>query len=368
MNPDGAKLSIAGFEDQTLREIVYSHFGGSSLRVRVANTYSDRPLTIGEAHLALQSENAAIEPGSDRPLTFSGQASLDIPPGAELYSDPVALTVDAFRSLVISVYLPGPTGPITWHSVARQTLYVADGNVSGDRTGGQFEARTSVPSWYVVDGVEAAATSADQAAIVTFGDSVTDGTASTLGANNRWPDYLARRLAARSGNHLSVIDEGIAGNRVLLDLPNQVNALARLDRDVLSQAGVKYVTLLEGTNDIGQTCLGNANVSADDLMVSYRQIITQVHVKGLKIFGATMTPFKGASTYCDDGEGKRGALNTWIRTGGEFDGVIDFDQAARDPADPLVYRPEFDSGDHLHPNDAGYQAMANAIDLSLFTP
>jgi len=162
---------------------------------------------------------------------------------------------------------------------------------------------------------------------------------------------------------------------VLSDTPTHVNASARLDRDVLSQAGVKYVTLLEGINDIGQTCLGNANASAADIIAGYRQLITQVHVKGLKIFGATMTPFMGAlhdtplaGYYCDAGEAERGELNSWIRTSGEFDGVIDFDQATRDPANPLAYRPEFDSGDHLHPNDAGYQAMANAIDLSLFTP
>jgi len=190
---DPAILSRTGFEDQTLREVVYPHFGGTSIRVRLANTYSDQPLTIGEARLAIQSENAAIVPGSDRAITFSGQASLAVPPGAELYSDPVALNIDAFRSLVISLYLPGPTGPITWHTTGRQTLYVAAGNQVGDSTGAQFEARTSVPSWYVVDGVEAAATSAGQAAIVTFGDSITDGTASTQDANTRWPDYLARR-------------------------------------------------------------------------------------------------------------------------------------------------------------------------------
>jgi hypothetical protein len=239
---DQAILSRNGFQDQTLREVVYPHFGGNSVRVRLANTYSDQPLTIGAANLAVQSENAAIVPGSDRPLTFSGQASLAIPPGAELYSDPVALNVEAFRSLVISLYLPGPTGPITWHTTGRQTLFVADGNQVVNGAGAQFDARTSVPSWYVVDGLEAAATSADQAAIVTFGDSITDGTNSTQDANNRWPDYLARRLAARSGNQLSVINEGIAGNRVLSDTSLYVNALARLDRDVLSQAGVKYVT------------------------------------------------------------------------------------------------------------------------------
>jgi lysophospholipase L1-like esterase len=365
---DQSVLSRTGFEDQTLREIVYPHFGGTSVRIRLTNTYSDRPLVIGEAHLGLQSEHAGIVVGSDRQLTFSSLGSLAIPPGAELYSDPVSLTIDQPRNLAISLYLPGPTGPITWHSTGRQTLFLADGNQAADGTGTGFDARTSVPSWYAIDGVEVAATSADQAAIVTFGDSITDGTASTQDANNRWPDFLARRLAGRPGNPLSVIDEGIAGNRVLSDTPTYVNALARLDRDVLAQAGVKYVTFLEGINDIGQTCLGNANASGDDLVAGYRQVISQVHQRGLKIFGATLTPFKGAPYYCDDGEAKRGLVNTWIRSSGEFDGVIDFDQATRDPADALAFRPDFDSGDHLHPNDVGYQAMADAIDLALFAP
>jgi lysophospholipase L1-like esterase len=288
------------------------------------------------------------------------------------------MKVDALRSLAISLYLPGPTGPITWHATARQTLYVADGNLTMDPAGAAYEGRVNVPAWYVISGVDVPATSADQAAIVTFGDSITDGTASTQDANNRWPNFLARRLLERPGNKLTVLDQGIAGNRVLTDTPAHVNALARLDRDVLAQNGVKYVILLEGINDIGQTCLGNTNASAEELVAGYRQLITQVHLKGLKIFGATMTPFKGAGTtapnaqppyyYCAAGEVKRGAINTWIRTSGEFDGVIDFDQATRDPADPLTFLPAYDSGDHLHPNDAGYQAMANAIDLNLFAP
>jgi lysophospholipase L1-like esterase len=365
---DQAVLSRTGFQDQTLREIVYPHFSGTTVRIRLANTYSDRPLMIGDAHVGSQSENASIVAGSDRQLTFSGSARFAIPPEAEVYSDPVALAVDPSHNLAISLYLPGPTGPITWHATARQTLYLADGDQSADDGGGAFAAHTNLPSWYVIDGVEVVATSGDQSAIVTFGDSITDGTASSQDANNRWPDFLARRLADRAGNQLSVVDEGIAGNRVLSDTPTYVNALARLDRDVLSQAGVRYVTLLEGINDIGQTCLGNADASADELVSGYRQIISQVHQKGLKIFGATMTPFKGAAYYCEDGEQKRGILNTWIRTSGEFDGVIDFDQATRDPADALAFKPEFDSGDHLHPNDAGYRAMADAVDLKLFTP
>jgi lysophospholipase L1-like esterase len=357
-----------------VREIVYPHFGGTQVRIRVTNAYGSQPLTIGQAHIAVQGTGPAIVPGSDRPLTFDGHASVTIPMGAEAYSDPVALDVHATRNLAISLYLPGPTGPLTWHATARQTLYLASGNQASSAAGDPFEALRNVPSWYVLTGVDVPA-APGQAAVVTFGDSITDGTNSTQDANNRWPDYLARRLAGRPGNQLSVLDEGIGGNRVLSDTPTHVSALARINTDVLAQDGVRYVILLEGINDIGQTCLGNAAASADDIIRGYQQIITQLHLKGIKVFAGTLTPFMGAlhdtpnaGYYCANGESSRGEVNTWIRSSGEFDGVIDFDQATRDPANPLSYLPAFDSGDHLHPNDAGYEAMANAIDLALFGP
>lgn len=366
-------MSRTGFENETLREIVYPHFGGSQVRVRLANTFGDQPLRIGQTNLAFQAEAAAVVAQSNRQLTFGGQAEVVIPAGAQVVSDSVDMQIDAGRTLAISLYLPDATGPVTWHSTARQTLYLAEGNEAAEPSGANFEAHSEIPSWYLLGGVEVAATSPEQAAIVTFGDSITDGTNSSQDWNNRWPDFLARRLVAQPDNKLSVLDEGIGGNRVLTDVPTHVNALARLDRDVLSQNGVKYVVLLEGINDIGQTCLGNANASTEDLVAGYRQIIAQVRMRGLKIFGATLTPFEGATPanpgyFCPEGEAKRQALNAFIRTSGEFDGVIDFDLATRDPDNPSVYLPAYDSGDHLHPNDAGYEAMANAIDLSLFTP
>jgi lysophospholipase L1-like esterase len=272
------------------------------------------------------------------------------------------------------LYVPDATGPTTWHPTARQTLYVAPGNQAGDPGGAAYAARTDVPSWFWLDGVDVDATPM-HAAIVTLGDSITDGTNSTQDANARWPDFLARRLAGRVVDWFSVLDEGIGGNRVLSDTPTHVNALARLDRDVLAQDGVRYVILLEGINDIGQSCLGTVQASADQIITGYQQIITQVHLKGITIFGGTLTPFQGAlhdtpnaGYYCAAGEAKRQAVNAWIRTSGEFDGVIDFDLATRDPANPLMFRPAYDSGDHLHPNDAGYRAMADAVDLSLFSP
>jgi lysophospholipase L1-like esterase len=370
---DQAVLSRTGFTDQTLRQIVYPHYSGTQVRVRLANTFGADPLSVGQSHVGIQEQGGALVPGSNRQVTFGGQTSVMIPAGAQVVSDPLAMTIEAARTLAISLYLPGPTGPITWHNTARSTLFMASGNQAADEAGAEFEGFSNLPSWYVISGVEVLATAPDQAVIVAFGDSITDGTNSTQDANNRWPDFLARRLLARPGNKLSVIDQGIGGNRVLTDTPTHVNALARLDRDVLSQNGVKYVVLLEGINDIGQTCLGNADASLEDLVFGYQQIIAQVHLKGLKIFGATMTPFEGATPanpgyFCSAGNETRQALNNWIRTSGEFDGVIDFDQATRDPANPQVFLPAYDSGDHLHPNDAGYEAMANVIDLTFFGP
>jgi lysophospholipase L1-like esterase len=370
---DQAVLSRTGFTDQTLRQIVYPHLSGTQFRVRLANTYGAGPLAIGQASIGVQSQDAVVVPGSNRQLTFGGAHSIMIPAGAQVVSDPLAMSIEAARTLTISLYLPGPTGPITWHNTGRQTLYIASGNQASDETGSEFEGYVNIPSWFVISGIDVVASSPDQAVVVTYGDSITDGTNSSQDANNRWPDYLARRLLARPNNNLSVINQGIGGNRVLTDTPTHVNALARLDRDVLSQNGAKYVVLLEGINDIGQTCQGNTNASVEDLIAGYRQIIAQVHMQGLKIFGATMTPFRGATPanplyFCEDGNDKRQAINDWIRVGGEFDGVIDFDLATRDPADPQTFLAAFDSGDHLHPNDAGYEAMANAVDLSLFAP
>jgi lysophospholipase L1-like esterase len=365
-----AALSRSGFNNQTLRQVVYPHFSGNQVRIRLANTFGSQEVTFNAAHIAQQSSGAAIVPDTNRRLTFGGADQITIPVGAQVYSDPVALRVRATQPLSISLYVAGASGPATWHATARQTLYVASGNQAAQVSGAAFETLTTVPSWYWLTGVEVAATSQD-GAIVTLGDSITDGTNSTQDANNRWPDYLARRLLSRPANRLSVLNQGIAGNRVLTDRPVDQNAPARLDRDVLTQDGVRYVTLLEGINDIGQACLGNVQASAEQIIAVYKQLIAQVHLKELKIFGATLTPFKGATPtnsgyYCEAGEAKRQTVNTWIRTSGEFDGVIDFDHATRDPADPLQFRPAYDSGDHLHPNDAGYQAMAQAIDLALF--
>jgi len=368
--PDLGGPSVAGFDNQTLREVVYLHFGGDRVRVRVTNAFGASPLALGQADLALRGPNASIFAGSDRKLTFGGRVSMTIPAGAEVYSDPVNLRVRAGQELSVSLFLPSGTGPTTWHSFADTTNYVAPGNHASDTDGTAYTSTTT--HWFFLDGVDVAAPRTDNA-VVALGDSITDGALSTLDANNRWPDFLSRRLNSQEDNRTSVLDEGIGGNRVLNNAPCcGVNALARLDRDVLSQDGVRFVILLEGINDIGFSQLSGpetapqTDVSAEQIIAGYKQIIAQVHLKGLKVFGGTLTPFKGAAYETPAGLVKRDAVNHFVRTSGAFDAVIDFDRATRDPNDPERFLPAFDSGDHLHPNDVGYQAMANAIALSPF--
>ena len=352
------------FKNQTLRQIVHVSLGGDRLRVVLSNAFGTVPLEVGAAHVALREKDAAIQTTSDRPLTFGGRSSTFIAAGAVAVSDPVTLTVPAAADLAIDLYLPGDTAastsPLTTHQGALQLNYIsADGNHAGEPN---FPDAATTQQWFFLARVEVAA-SEQAGAVVTFGDSITDGTRSTANTNNRWPDELARRLAAQK-IPLGVLNEGIAGNRVLCDGAG-VSALARFDRDVLVQTGAKYVVVLESINDIG---IGRSNAvpSAEDLIAAHRQLIERAHAHGLKIYGATLTPFDGAAYFTAEGEAKRQAVNQFIRTGKAYDGVIDFDAAVRDPAAPSKIQQKFNPGDNLHMNDAGYQAMAAAIDLGLF--
>ncbi len=365
--PDaGVGITNPGFGNQTLRQIVHTSVGGDRVRVRLS-TFGAEALVVGAARIALRDSGAAIVPGSDRVLTFSGNPSITIPPSGVVLSDPVDLDVPALGDLAISLFVPAAaTGPATWHFEGLQTNYVSPP--------GDFTASTDMPfatttqAWFWLAGVEVT-TSKQTGVIVALGDSITDGTASTPDTNNRWPNHLAERLMAQPGNHkMGVLDEGIAGNRVLQDVIGP-NALSRLDRDVLVQTGVTHVVVLEGINDIGFGAFGFPVPTADEIIAGHRQLIARAHARGLTIYGATLTPFEGTTFpgyFTPAGEVKRQAVNAWIRTGGEYDGVIDFDKATRDPSHPTQLLPAYDSGDHLHPNDAGYQAMANAIDLKLF--
>ncbi|HLH05450.1 MAG TPA: SGNH/GDSL hydrolase family protein [Bryobacteraceae bacterium] len=357
------------FSNATVREIVHVSLGGSQIRVRLSNAFGKQPVQIASAHIALRAKGASIRQDSDHTLTFSGERSITIPPDAILLSDPVSLTLAPESDLVVSLYLPDRTEAGGIHYDARQTNY----STEGDRTGvAELPNPSSFSSWVFLAGVDIAAPNSDST-LVAFGDSITDGAASTKDANHRWPNFFASRIQSR---HVAVIDEGIGGNRVLRD-PNQniafgISALARFDRDVLAQPGVKYVVVLEGINDLGHAgpdLFPSEQANASDIIAGLKQLAARAHEKGLKIYGATLTPFAGTvfkGYFSEAKETQRKAINQWIRASGAFDGVIDFDKATQDPAHPDHIRPDFDSGDHLHPNDAGYQAMAKAIDLSLF--
>jgi lysophospholipase L1-like esterase len=352
--------------NQTLRQIVHVSIGGDRVRVVLSNVFGTAPLQIGAAALALRDQSAIIRAGSSKPLTFGGRKEATILQGATLVSDPVDMTVAPVSDLVVDLYIPGELGvgpsPVTTHNGASQINYVS---ATGNHVGAQsLPLDKETAAWFLLARVEVAAP-ADTRAVVAFGDSITDGARSTGNANARWPDTLARRLAAeKRGPRVAVLNAGISGNRVLGDGAG-VSALARFDKDVLMQTGVTHVVVMEGINDIGGA-RANASPSADDLIAAHRQLIARAHARGLKIYGATLTPFEGAAYYTPEGEAKRRALNEWIRTSGEYDGVIDFDAVTRDPAAPSKFAAFADSGDHLHPGDAGYKAMGEAVDLALF--
>lgn len=356
--------SANNFENRTLRQIVHTSVGGDSVRIRLSNRHGSLPLQIGAVHIAPRGAGTQIQAASDRALTFGTEATVTIPVGAFVLSDPVALDVAPLADLAISIYFPSDTGTPTSHGAALQTNYVSP---PGDFAASEriSDAETS-QSWFFLTAVEVRP-SERTGVVVTLGNSITDGTLSTVDANSRWPDHLARRLAARGTGALGVVNAGIAGNRVLHDLGGfGVNALARLEVDVLSLAGVTHIVVLEGINDIGMGgSLAPEVVSSDEIIAGHLQLISRAHARGLKIYGATLTPFEGAFYYSPEREVKRQAVNQWIRTSGAYDAVIDFDAATRDPNQTTRFRPGF-SEDNLHLTDAGYEAMANAIDLALF--
>jgi lysophospholipase L1-like esterase len=357
--------SAPSFTNQTVREIVRISVGGARFRVRLTNEFGTQPLLIGAAHVAISAGGAAIKPGTDRVLTFSGHSSITVPPGAPVLSDPVDLKAADLASLAISIYLPQTTGPATWHLEGKQTAYI----VLGDATSASDLGATATTSTarFFLSGVEAGSFER-KSAIVTFGDSITDGTRSTVDTNHRWPDRLAERLAASGDDDTGVVNEGISGNRILHDNAGP-NALSRLDRDVLATPAVRFMTVLLGINDIGfGGFIPTEAVTADDIIGGYRQLIARAHSRGIRIYGATLTPFDnvGSPYFSAAHEVQRQAVNAWIRTSGEFDAVIDFDKVVRDPNNPSKLLPAFDSGDHLHPSDAGYKAMADSINLKLF--
>jgi lysophospholipase L1-like esterase len=358
---------VYGTADATLREIVHVSIGGPMVRVVFTNEFGTDPLTIAAAHVAVSQGGSAINLVSAAGLTFGGRTSVVIPPGALVVSDAAAVRVPAGSDLAISFFLPAQTiHQLSTHGGADQTSYMAPGNVVGAKT---LDAPTEVYSWVFVKGVDVQAP-AQAGAVVAFGDSITDGAYAARDQNARWPDELARRLLANKKTaNIAVLNEGIGGNRILHDNAGP-SALARFDRDVIAQAGVKYLIVLEAINDIGHAFTKVRPydiVSADDLIGGYAQMAERAHLHGIKVYFATLTPYVGAGYASPEGEAVRQALNNWIRTTKLIDGFIDFDKATQDPAHPDTFLPAYDHGDHLHPSDPGYKAMGDAIDLNLFT-
>lgn len=359
--------SDVGVQDQTVRNIVYLSTGGDRIRVRISNAGGVMPLRVGAASVAPSASDGPGLEGDTHALHFGGAQQVVVPAGGEALSDVVELPVKSFDALAVSVYLPANTGPATQHFLATQTSYLSAGNQTG--SGNTVAFARPVSCWMFVSGVDVDAAPTVKGTLVTFGDSITDGYLSTTGKNRRFPDALARRMSLRKGATLSVSNAGISGNELLTNRDQAmfgVPASERLARDVLTQPGLRAVVFLEGINDIG-----DKSAKADDVIQAMQQVIAQVHAAGARIYGGTLLPFMGSnSTYHTDygtpaGEQERLKVNEWIRTSHAFDGVIDFDKVTRDPANPDHMRAVFDSGDHLHPSDAGYEAMARAVDLDM---
>lgn len=355
---------------QTVRQIVRASVGGSEVRIRLSNLFGNLPLTLGPVHLALRAREADTVAGSDHALSFDGKPTVTIPKGGSVLSDPVKMGVKALQELAVSIYVPADAQyhASTIHNAGIATAYITE---SGDATAAVQYPRNEVAGWRVfMTDLEVSGASARHT-LVTFGDSITDGVGSKPDANGRWPDYLAARLHADPTlPSIGVADAGIGGNRILHDSFGP-SALSRFDRDALDKPGVRWIVLLEGINDIGGSGYAwkaKDKITAKQLIDGMKTLIARAHAKHVKIYGATLTPFGGSGWpyHSVAGEKLREDLNAWIRSAGAFDGVVDFDKAVRDPSAPKNMLPAYDSGDHLHPNSAGYQAMAKAIDLDWF--
>jgi lysophospholipase L1-like esterase len=350
----------ASFSGQTIRQIVHTSISGTEARIEISNTFGTAPLTVSDVHIAQSGSGSAITAGTDTTLTFGGSTTTTIAAGATGISDPAGFSVPALSNVAVSFYLPDPTGASTYHQQGTQTNYIASGDVSGSAS---LSGAQTTSSYFFLSNLDVL-NSASQGSVVTLGASITDGYASTQNANTRWPNDLAARLVG-AGDTVGVINEGISGNRLLVDGAGQ-SALNRFDRDVLGQPGVRWVIFSDDPiNDLGST---SPQPTSAQLIAGIQQLITLAHQNGIKFICSTLTPYQGASYWNASGETARDAINAWIRAGNNgCDGVIDQDTATHNPADPTWYLPAYDSGDHLHPNDAGYQAIANAVNLGLIT-
>jgi lysophospholipase L1-like esterase len=383
-DPD-PRLPLLNIENQTVRERVRVSIGGAQIRIRLSNEYGSTPLLIGSATVAAPNDPASVKPGTMQTVSFRGGNAVTIPAGAAVLSDPVDFAVTSAAEISISLYFPERVATPTLHELALKRAVISQ---HGDRTRAErIEGGVTCKSSISVSAVLVPARPS-QRLVVAFGDSVVDGDESTVDADHNWPSDLVRRLGKSSdGSNVAVVNAGVAGNRLLSDglgagtgfgVGFGISGLTRFDRDALAEPGVTHIVLLEGLNDIGfpgakigQRYLADpADVrTAEDLIDAYLQLIARAHDHGVKLLGATISPFEGVDIpgyHSKSKEATRQAANKWIRTSGSFDGVIDFDAVLRDPDHPSRLLPRFASRDHLHPNDAGYQAMADAIDLALF--
>jgi len=354
------------FDNQTLVQVVRLSAGGRRLRIRFTNEYGQTPLAIGAARVGLLGPDGRILPENERILIFGGRATATIPAGAPLVSDPVDLAVTPLSSLRIAFYLPGAVRQCTCHATGGQHLQVSP---PGDYTHRPFTGTdASHPDYRAFLSAVDVESPTPGPVVIAFGDSITDGYKSTDDTDRRWPDRLAERLIERAGGSpVAVVNAGLSGNRLLSDgfiLPMGQSALARFDRDVLAMPGATHLIILEGVNDLGGG--GAAPPDVESVIGAYRQLIDRAHGRGLKVIGATILPYEGANYFHREGEAVRQAVNLWIRAGGGFDGVIDFDVVMHDPQHPARLRADLQSGDWLHPNDAGYRAMGDAVGLGLF--
>ncbi|GHH76603.1 SGNH hydrolase [Streptomyces sulfonofaciens] len=365
--PSGAEpgTEMTGLAGRSVRNVVHSSVGGTSARITLSNLYGQEPLTITHASLAVAAAPNTPEAafGTLRRLTFGGAASVVIPAGAQTLSDAVRLRVPAGADLLVSTYSPTPSGPVTYHAHARQISYVASGDRTEDASGAAYTQQS--PYWRYLTALDVLSNDAD-GTVVVIGDSLTDGITSTTGANHRWTDVLADRLRTETGApRYGVANEGISGNRILADgtgrPPGNASGIARFQRDALSRTGVKAVVIALGVNDILHD---QRYANAGDILEGLRELTRQAHARGLRVVGATLMPFGGHLGYQPRLETVRQSVNRQIRSGRVFDAVVDFDRALRDPYDPRRLRPDYDSGDHLHPSDAGYRKMAYAFNIS----
>lgn len=369
MAPSSLASPVQSLSDQTVRDIVYTSAGGDAVRIRVTNAFGDTPLTVGSATVARQLRGADVDPDTVRRLTFGGGPSVVVPKGGSALSDPVAMPVPALSSLAVSLYAPGSVAPATYHQYSQTTNFLASGDHAADTTGTAFTKKVS--TWFLLDAVQVG--SYARGTVVAVGDSITE-VQQQQDDNSRWPNFLARGLAARYGTTApAVANEGISGNRVLSpSVCYGASLVTRLDRDVFGHPGVRDVVLLEGVNDLGFSqepdtgCFTpNTDVGPADLIGAYVRIAAAAHAHGVRILIGTLTPAEGYVFWDATAERKRQAVNAWIRGNHVYDGVVDFDALLRHPGRPELLDPRYDSGDHLHPNATGRQAMADAVEHAL---